>query len=54
VNEEELLPAGRENPRWVVWENLSGNRFARRQASRPVIAVLFGPVYMNTMKPARL
>jgi hypothetical protein len=31
VNEqEELLPAGRENPRWVIWENLGGNRFAER------------------------
>ena len=25
--QEELLPAGRENPRWVVWENLGGLRF---------------------------
>ncbi len=31
VNEqEELLPPGRENPRWVVWENSGGNRFAER------------------------
>lgn len=31
VNEqEELLPAGRTNPRWVLWENLGGNRFAER------------------------
>lgn len=31
VNEqEELLPPGRENPRWVIWENLGGNRFAER------------------------
>lgn len=31
VNEqEELLPQGRENPRWVVWENLDGKRFAER------------------------
>ncbi len=31
VNEqEELLPPGRENPRWVVWENLGGNQFAER------------------------
>ena len=31
VNEqEELLPAGRENPRWVVWENLGNNRFKER------------------------
>jgi FG-GAP-like repeat len=29
VNEqEELLPSGRENPRWIIWENLGGNRFA--------------------------
>jgi len=29
VNEqEELLPSGRENPRWVIWENLGGNHFA--------------------------
>ena len=26
--QEELLPQGRENPRWIVWENLGGNRFA--------------------------
>jgi hypothetical protein len=31
VNEqEELLPPGRENPRWIIWENLGGNRFAER------------------------
>lgn len=31
VNEqEELLPAGRENPRWIIWENLGGNKFAER------------------------
>jgi hypothetical protein len=31
VNEqEELLPPGRENPRWVIWENLGGGRFAER------------------------
>ena len=31
VNEqEELLPPGRENPRWIVWENLGGNQFAER------------------------
>jgi hypothetical protein len=31
VNEqEELLPPGRENPRWVIWENLGANRFAER------------------------
>jgi hypothetical protein len=29
VNEqEELLPAGRENPRWILWENLGAGRFA--------------------------
>lgn len=28
VNEqEELLPSGRENPRWVIWENLGGVRY---------------------------
>jgi hypothetical protein len=26
--QEELLPAGRENPRWIVWENLGAGRFA--------------------------
>jgi len=26
--QEELLPEGRENPRWVAWENLGGGRFA--------------------------
>jgi hypothetical protein len=31
VNEqEELLPEGRGNPRWVVWENLGGSEFAER------------------------
>lgn len=31
VNEqEELLPEGRENPRWVIWENLGGGNFAER------------------------
>jgi len=31
VNEqEELLPPGREDPRWIIWENLGGNRFAER------------------------
>ncbi len=31
VNEqEELLPSGRENPRWVLWENLGGGRFTER------------------------
>lgn len=28
--QEELLPAGRQNPRWVVWENLGGGKFAER------------------------
>jgi len=28
--QEELLPAGRENPRWIVWENLGGGSFAER------------------------
>jgi hypothetical protein len=28
--QEELLPAGRENPRWVAWENLGGGEFAER------------------------
>lgn len=26
--QEELLPPGRENPRWVIWENLGGGKFA--------------------------
>lgn len=31
VNEqEELLPKGRENPRWVAWENLGKSQFAER------------------------
>jgi hypothetical protein len=31
VNEqEELLPSGRDNPRWIAWENLGGGRFAER------------------------
>jgi len=31
VNEqEELLPEGRENPRWAAWENLGNGRFAER------------------------
>jgi hypothetical protein len=31
VNEqEELLPPGRENPRWVIWENQGGGRFVER------------------------
>ena len=25
--QEELLPAGRENPRWIAWENLGGLKF---------------------------
>ena len=25
--QEELLPAGRENPRWILWENLGGLKF---------------------------
>jgi hypothetical protein len=25
--QEELLPPGRENPRWIVWENLGGLKF---------------------------
>jgi hypothetical protein len=29
--QEELLPEGRENPRWILWENLGeGKRFAER------------------------
>ncbi len=28
--QEELLPAGRKDPRWVVWENLGGGQFAER------------------------
>jgi hypothetical protein len=28
--QEELLPAGRENPRWVIWENHGGNQFTDR------------------------
>jgi hypothetical protein len=27
---EELLPAGRENPRWVIWENRGEPKFAER------------------------
>ena len=28
VNEqEELLPPGRENPRWIIWENVGANKF---------------------------
>lgn len=31
VNEQEdLLPQGRQNPRWVLWENLGGGQFAER------------------------
>jgi hypothetical protein len=31
VNEqEELLPAGRQNPRWVIWENRGGGRFVEQ------------------------
>jgi len=26
--QEELLPSGRENPRWILWENLGANQFA--------------------------
>jgi hypothetical protein len=28
--QEELLPPGRQNPRWIIWENLGGGRFAER------------------------
>jgi hypothetical protein len=28
--QEELLPPGRENPRWIIWENLGGLQFAER------------------------
>lgn len=28
--QEELLPAGRENPRWVVWENQGDGRYVER------------------------
>jgi hypothetical protein len=28
--QEELLPQGRENPRWVTWENMGGGRLAER------------------------
>ena len=28
--QEELLPAGRTNPRWVLWENLGHGQFAER------------------------
>ncbi|MFO1499257.1 MAG: FG-GAP-like repeat-containing protein [Verrucomicrobiota bacterium] len=30
VEQEELLPDGRENPRWVIWQNLGANRFQER------------------------
>ena len=31
VNEqEELLPEGRRDPRWIAWENLGGGSFAER------------------------
>lgn len=30
AEQEELLPAGRQNPRWLVWENQGGGRFAER------------------------
>jgi hypothetical protein len=28
--QEELLPAGRTNPRWIMWENLGDGKFAER------------------------
>jgi hypothetical protein len=28
--QEELLPAGRTNPRWILWENLGNGQFAER------------------------
>jgi hypothetical protein len=28
--QEELLPPGRTNPRWIVWENLGNGKFAER------------------------
>jgi hypothetical protein len=28
--QEELLPPGRQNPRWIAWENLGGGKFAER------------------------
>jgi len=28
--QEELLPTGRENPRWVIWENPGSNKFVER------------------------
>jgi hypothetical protein len=30
IEQEELLPAGRENPRWILWENLGHGKFAER------------------------
>src|SRR5438874_716551 len=27
TNRRNFLPAGRENPRWIVWENLGGLKF---------------------------
>jgi hypothetical protein len=30
IEQEELLPAGRENPRWILWENLGHGQFAER------------------------
>jgi hypothetical protein len=30
IEQEELLPEGRQNPRWVIWENLGGLKFAER------------------------
>lgn len=28
--QEELLPAGRQNPRWILWENLGQQKYAER------------------------
>jgi hypothetical protein len=28
--QEELLPSGREDPRWIIWENLGGLKFRER------------------------
>jgi len=28
--QEELLPDGRQNPRWILWENLGAGKFAER------------------------
>jgi len=30
IEQEELLPEGRKNPRWVIWENLGRGEFAER------------------------